>query len=160
MARAKPECVLDPDLIALVHSGVAIGVGTRNDDLRPAFTRGFGPEVSVDRPAMALCVIAPPGSPARENIEGNGAIAVVFNPPTDGRALQLKGVVIEAREPKPRELERAERHLEAFVAEAEQVGVAPELTRRGFRRPDLFAVTFSIDEVFDQTPGQRAGARL
>ncbi len=146
--------------MAFVHSGVAIGVGTRNDDLRPAFTRGFGPEVSADGRSMAFCVIAPPGSPARENIEGNGAIAVVFNPPTAGRALQLKGVVIEAREPKPGELGRAERHLEAFVAEAEQVGVPPELTRRSFRRPDLFAVTFSIDEVFDQTPGQRAGARL
>jgi len=159
VSRAKRERVLDSDLVAFVHSGVAIGVGTRSDDLRPAFTRGWGP-VSTDGRSLTFCVIAPPGSPARENIEGNGAIAVVFNPPTAGRALQLKGVVVEAREPKPAELERAERHLEAFVAEAEQVGVPPELTRRGFRRADLFAVTFSIYEVFDQTPGQRAGARL
>jgi hypothetical protein len=152
--------VLDSDLAAFVHSGVAVGVGTRSDDLRPAFTRGWGPEVSADGRSMTLCVIAPPGSAARENIAGNGAIAVVFNPPTAGRALQLKGIVDEVREPGAGEIGRAEQHLEAFVAEAEQVGVPGELTRRSFRRLDLLAVTFSIDEVFDQTPGQRAGARL
>lgn len=152
--------MLDSDLVAFVHSGVAIGVGTRSDDLRPAFTRGWGPEVSADGCSVAFCVIAPPGSAARENVEGNGAIAVVFNPPTAGRALQLKGRVVEVREPGLGELGRAERHLEAFVAEAAQVGVPPELTRRSFRRSDLFAVTFTVDEVFDQTPGRRAGARL
>jgi hypothetical protein len=99
VSRSKRDRVLDSDLVAFVHSGVAIGVGTRSDDLRPAFTRGWGPEVSADGRSVAFCVIAPPRSTARENIEGNGAIAVVFNPPTAGRALQLKGVVVEVRDP-------------------------------------------------------------
>ena len=93
-------------------------------------------------------------------MEGNGAIAVVLNPPTAGRALQLKGVVVNVGEPGPADLDRAEQHFEAFAVEAERLGVPRELTRRSFRRSDLFAVRFSIDEVFDQTPGQRAGARL
>ena len=95
-----------------------------------------------------------------ENIEGNGAIAVVFNPPTVGQALQLKGAVAQAREPVAGDLERAERHLEAFAAEAEQVGAPPGNAQRLFVRRDFVAVTLSIDEVFDQTPGQRAGVRL
>lgn len=152
--------MLDDHLVAFVHGGVAIGVATRNDELRPAFTRAFGPWVSADRRRLTLCVMAARGSPSRENIEGNGAIAVVFNPPTAGKALQLKGHVVEAREPQAEDLERAERHLEAFLVEAEQVGVASDMARRSFVRRDFLAVTFSIDELFEQTPGQRAGASL
>jgi hypothetical protein len=151
---------LDADLVAFIHGGVAVGVATRNGDLRPAYTRGWGPAVSADGRWLTLCVIAARGSPSRENIEGNGAIAVVFNPPTVGQALQLKGVVAEAREPVAEDLKRAERHLEAFAAEAEQVGAPPGNAQRLFVQRDFLAVTLSIEEVFDQTPGQRAGVRL
>lgn len=151
---------LDADLLAFIDGGVAVGVATRNGDLRPAYTRGWGPAVSADGRWLTLCVIAARGSPSRENIDGNGAIAVVFNPPTVGQALQLKGVVEEAWAPVAEDLERAERHLQAFAMEAEQVGAPPENAQRLFVPRDFLAVRVSIDEVFDQTPGRRAGVRL
>jgi hypothetical protein len=160
MGQSGNGRVLDSDLVGFIHGGVAVGVATRDGDLRPAYTRGWGPAVSADGLWLTLCVVAARGSPSRENLEGNGAIAVVFNPPTVGRALQLKGVVVQAREPVAGELERAERHLEAFAAEAERVGAPPGNAQRLFVRRDFLAVTLSIDEVFDQTPGQRAGVRL
>ena len=58
------------------------------------------------------------------------------------------------------DLERVERHVRSFVAEAERVGAATELSQRMFVRTGLVAVQFSIDEVFDQTPGPTAGRRL
>ncbi len=160
MATPGPERVLDPGLAAFIHGGVAVGVATRNAQLRPAFTRGWGPAVSADGLWLTLCVVAARGSASRENLEGNGAIAVVFNPPTVGQALQVKGVVAEVREPAAGQLRRAERHLEAFAGEAEQVGAPPANAQRLFVRRDLVAVRLSIDEVFDQTPGQSAGVRL
>jgi hypothetical protein len=160
MAVLRSGQVLDQDLVAFIHGGVAVGVATRSADMRPAYTRAWGPAVSADGRSLTLCVIAARGSPSRENIEGNGAIAVVFNPPTAGQALQLKGVVAEAREPLAAELERAGRHLEAFADEAEQVGAPRENAQRLFVGGDFLAVTLSIDEVFDQTPGQKAGVRL
>jgi hypothetical protein len=160
MGRSGPGRVLDAGLVAFIHGGVAVGMATRDEDLRPAYTRGWGPGVSADGLWLTLCVVAAQGSSSRENIEGNGAIAVVFNPPTAGRALQVKGVAVEAREPAAEELERAERHLEAFAAEAERVGAPPGNAQRLFVQRDFLAVRLSIDEVFDQTPGQRAGVRL
>jgi len=124
--------VLDPDLVSFVHSGVAATVGTRDADRRPAVTRGWGPEVLADGRTLELCVIAPPGSPTRANLEGSGAIAVGFGLPTVARALQVKGVAVSVREPEPPELERAERHLVAFSAEAEQLGIPGRLARRIF----------------------------
>jgi hypothetical protein len=152
--------VLDPGVIEFIHGGVAVGVATRDDDLRPEFARGWGPEVSRDGRSLRLCVAAPEGSRMRANLEQNGAVAVGFSPPTIARAVQVKGVASQVGEPEAADLERVERHVRMFVAEAERIGAAPELSLRMFVGTGLVAVGFSIDEVFDQTPGPTAGRRL
>ena len=96
----------------------------------------------------------------RANLEENGAVAVGFSPPTIARAVQVKGVVIWVGEPEAADLARVERHVRSFVAECERIGAPAELSQRMFVRAGLVAVQFSIDEVFDQTPGPTAGRRL
>jgi hypothetical protein len=152
--------VLDPAVVEFIHGGVAVGVATRDDQLRPEFARGWGPEVSADGRSLRLCVTAPEGSRMRANLEQNGAVAVGFSPPTIARAVQVKGVATVADEPEAADLERVERHVRSFVAEAERVGAPAELSERLVVREGLVAVGFSFDEVFDQTPGPTAGRRL
>jgi hypothetical protein len=147
-------------VVEFIHGGVAVGVATRDDDLRPEFARGWGPEVSADGRSVTLCVSAPEGSRVQANLERNGAVAVGFSPPTIARAVQVKGVVAAMREPEAADLERVKRHVRLFVAEAERIGAPVELSRRMFVGTGLVAVEFSIDEVFDQTPGPTAGRRL
>jgi hypothetical protein len=96
----------------------------------------------------------------RANLERNGAVAVGFSPPTIARAVQVKGVATGVGEPEAADLERVELHVRSFVAEAERVGASAELSRRMFAGTGLIAIQFSIDEVFDQTPGPTAGRRL
>ena len=160
MERLEVAQGLNPEVVEFIHGGVAVGVATRDDDLRPQFARGWGPEVSADGRSVTLCVAAPEGSRMRANLEQNGAVAVGFSPPTIARAVQLKGVATVVGEPDAADLERVERHLRSFVAEAERIGAPPELARRMFVGAGLVAVQFSIDEVFDQTPGPTAGRRL
>src|SRR5262245_22697363 len=152
--------VLDPAVVEFIHGGVAVGVATRDDDLRPEFARGWGPAVSPDGRSLTLCVVAPEGSQMRANLERNGALAVGFSPPTIARAVQVKGVASRVGEPEAADLERVERHVRSFVAEAERIGAPSELSRRMFVGMGLVTVGFSIDEVFDQTPGPTAGRRL
>jgi hypothetical protein len=152
--------VLDPNVVEFIHGGVAVGVATRAEDLRPEFARGWGPEVSADGRSVTLCVSAPQGSLMRANLERNGAVAVGFSPPTIARAVQLKGVATVVGEPEAADLERVERHVRSFVAEAERVGAPAHLSQRMFVRTGLVAIRFPIDEVFDQTPGPMAGRRL
>ena len=96
----------------------------------------------------------------RANLDRNGAVAVGFSPPTIARAVQVKGVATQVGEPVAADLERVERHVRSFVAEAERIGAPADLSRRMFVRSGLVAVQFSIDEVFDQTPGPTAGRSL
>lgn len=160
MGKAGTEPKLSGPLVTLVHGGVAVSIATRDEELRPAFTRGWGPLVAEDGQTLDLCVTAPSGSASRSNLEQNGAMAIGFSPPTVARALQVKGTVVELREPDRAQLERAERHLEAFTAEARRLGYPPDLVGRLYGPADLLAVTLSIEEVFDQTPGPSAGKRL
>lgn len=152
--------VLTPDLVEFVHSGVAVGIATRDEMLRPAFTRAWGPKVSADRRSLTVCVSAGDGSAMRANLEGNGAIALGFCPPTRAKAVQLKGVAVVLGEPGPEDLGRVERHVAAFRANAGRVGVPPAAAERLSDSSDLVLIRVSIDEGFDQTPGPMAGRRL
>jgi hypothetical protein len=109
---------------------------------------------------VRLCVAAPEGSPARANVRANGAVAVGFSPPTIARAVQIKGVATSVAEPDADDLERVDRHVGRFVAEVVRIGGPEHVARRMFVRVGLLALSFRIDEVFDQTPGPTAGRRL
>jgi Pyridoxamine 5'-phosphate oxidase len=152
--------VLDPEVIEFIHGGVAVGVATCDDDLKPEFGRAWGPQVSADGRSLTVCVSAPEGSPMRANLERNGTVAVGFSPPTIARAVQVKGVASLVSEPDAADLERVERHVESFLAECDRIGAPRQVAERMFMGSGLVAIEFSIDEVFDQTPGPTAGRRL
>jgi hypothetical protein len=147
------------DLVSFVQRGVAIVVATRDHDLRPEITRGWGPHVSADGASVTLCVTAPQDSKTLSNLKGNGAIAATFSLPTTYRTVQIKGSVEDLCTPTPEQLARVEAHVAAFVDEVEQVGIPRNMARR-LVHPELVAVSFAVRELFDQTPGPKAGSRL
>jgi hypothetical protein len=157
---SEPAPVLTPELVEFVHSGVAVGVATRDEEMRPAFTRAWGPRVSDDLRSLTLCVSAAEGSATRANLERNGAIATGFCPPTIAKAVQLKGDAQVLGEPGAEDLERVERHVNAFLAECGRIGVPDEISGRMFDGSSLVLVRVSIQDGFDQTPGPTAGRRL
>jgi hypothetical protein len=143
----------------LIAGGVATIVASRDDRLRPSIARGWAIEVSADGTDVRLCVEAPVGSRMRDNLQSNGAIAVTCSRPTTYRTVQLKGRVASIADPSAEQLADVERHAEAFSSEAEQVGLGPG---SGFRLLDsaLLSVIFEVAEIYDQTPGPNAGARI
>ena len=160
MALSDAAPVLTPELVDFIHSGVAVGVASRDGSMRPAFARAWGPQVSADLRSLTVCVSAAEGSPTRSNLEANGMAALGLCPPTIAKAVQLKGVAMVLGEPDPDDLERAQRHVDAFVAECARIGVGPEVAARMFDGSALVLISVAIDEGFDQTPGPTAGRRL
>lgn len=152
--------MLSPDRIAFIQGGVAAVVATRSERLVPAISRGWGLDVAAETSVLDLCVTAPVGSPTRANLERHAAIAIAVSPPTIATALQVKGTITRVAAPDAEALERAERHLAAFTAEAIRVGVPVDHPRRLFMSSELVSVTVSVEQAFDQTPGPGAGRRL
>jgi hypothetical protein len=152
--------VLTPELVDFIHSGVAVGVASRDGSMRPAVARAWGPHVSADLRSLTLCVSAAEGSPMRSNLELNGAAAVGFCPPTIAKSVQVKGVAVVLGEPDGDDLERVEKHVLAFETECARIGVPPQVAARMFDGSALVLISVAIGEVFDQTPGPTAGRRL
>jgi len=144
-------------LTELLQEGVAVLVATRDEKLRPEIARGW--HVAVEGLSARLCVSVPPGSRTEENLRANGAIAVTCSRPSTYRTVQLKGVATELEDPTGDQLEAVQRHLDSFTREVEKVGVRPEAART-FLGVELLSVTFEVREVFEQTPGPKAGERL
>ena len=156
---SEVDRVIADELASFVRGGVAIIVATRDEDLRPEITRGWGPEVSGDGRSVTLCVTAPPGSKTRSNLAANSAVAVTFSLPTTYRTVQMKGTAAEVREPNAEQLTRVEEHLAAFVDQVEQVGIPRHLAPT-FMQPEFVSVTLEVRELYDQTPGPNAGSKL
>lgn len=146
------------EVAEFLASGVAIMVASRDAELRPEIARGWGPGVSVAGDAVEVCLVVPPRSGFRANLEENGAIALNCTLPSSYRAVQLKGRAIEVREPTEEDLGRARLHATRFVEETARVG-APAPSGYYVQAIDL-AVSVAVEEVFDQTPGPAAGSRL
>jgi hypothetical protein len=149
----------DADMLAFVRSGVAVIAATRDDELRPEITRGWGPELSPDGCELQICLSAAPESKTLANLMSNGQFAATFSLPTTYRSIQIKGTMREIGEPTAAALDRAAEHLAAFLDQAAQVGIPPALGRNLAEQP-FIAVTIALRELYDQTPGARAGTAL
>jgi hypothetical protein len=150
---------VDDEVAAFVRGGVAAIVATRDAELRPELGRAWGIDVLAGGTALTLCVELPPGSRTRANLEDNGAIAATFSLPTTYRTIQIKGIAREVRAPTPEDRARVDEHAAAFARETGAVGLSPVLAQR-LLDDELVAVTFDVQELFDQTPGPTAGTRL
>jgi hypothetical protein len=143
----------------LIAGGVATIVASRDERLRPSIGRGWAIALSDSGTEVTLCVEAPAGSRMHDNLQSNGAIAVTCSRPTTYRTVQLKGRVTTIAQPSAEQLAAVDRHAEAFSNEAEQVGLGPDSGVRLLDR-GLASVSFKVAEVYDQTPGPSAGARM
>ena len=134
-------------------------VGTCDAAHVPECTRAVGLLIHDDRATATVYLPEVTSALAMVHLRENMRIAVVASYPLDHRSLQLKGRVTAIAPAVAAQRPFIERYLEAFSGVLEQVGMPPEVVRLLSHWPSV-AVTFAVDELYDQTPGPGAGARL
>lgn len=137
----------------------AVIVGGRDAALRPACALAAGVTFG-DEPGSVTAYL--PEATSADLLAGfaeNGHIAVVFEEITSHHTLQLKGRVVAMRPATEDERPLVEKAVEGFFRQVEAIGAAPGVLRRRRRWP-CRAVTFAVTDVFEQTPGPRAGNPL
>jgi len=117
--------------------------------------------VSFSEDGAHLTVFVPEATGAETfgNLEANGMIAVVFEEILSHHTVQVKGRVTEMRPADESERALVERSITGFFAQVEAVGGPPSIVRKRRRWP-CRAVTFAVGDVFEQTPGPKAGTPL
>jgi hypothetical protein len=132
----------------------AIVVASRDDDFVPACT--LASAVHADGEGRATVYVPEVnGGPVFANVERSGAVAVVMEHIPTHRCVQIKGTCLEMRPAREDERPLIEAIQQAFFADVRVFGASSHVMRRN--RWPCRAITFTVAEVFEQTPGPRAG---
>jgi len=151
---------IGPELRARLAEGYAAVAATCDERLRPELARVWGMEVSPDGRQVTFCVEAPPGSRMRANLQRGSIVAITATKPSTYRSMQIKGRLHGVWEATETDRARALAQRDAFASDVVPFGIEPARGVRFLREDTLFAAAIDVDELYDQTPGPSAGARL
>ena len=151
-----------PDRVVEVLRGPAVMlVGSRDAGLRPAHTVAVGAIVHDDRRTVTFFVPESRSARLLSDLRDNGRVAFSFGW-VSHEAYQLKGAYLSARPTAADDVARQETYRAALLEAAREA--YPEEIARPFALGAAYhpgvAVTFRVEEVYVQTPGPGAGARM
>lgn len=146
---------------AFIQRHTSMNVAARDAHNRPALARGLGIRVSPDRRLLTVFLSETHSRQVLRCLRENGAIAMAVTRPKTHETLQFKGRVREIRPLTDEDRQAMAAYQDSFVEELKGLGYRREFTRRLFAGSDTaVAVIFEPREMFDQTPGRKAGEKL
>ncbi len=150
--------MIDEALAAFLRGGNSMIVATRSAALEPFVTRAAA--VRVLGP-QRLAVLLPRATSARciADLKNNGEIALCVCSPQNFRTFQLKGRSQEIEPAGPEDVQLAEEQLGVFTEATLPFGNSRALCRNLWLF-DCWRVEVEVRQIFTQTPGPGAGARL
>ena len=154
--------LLTEDVACFMQSGISISVASRDVRRVPSLARAAGCHVSADHQQVTLLLLPSQARQLLADISSTGVIAVVFSSPSTNRTLQVKGSLHAMRDATATDMQLAEKQRELFASVLIPLGYAHDLAFAVHCRDvkDMMAVTFTPTDLFEQTPGPKAGTRL
>ncbi|MBI2059527.1 MAG: pyridoxamine 5'-phosphate oxidase family protein [Nitrospirae bacterium] len=150
-------------LVEFLHGPVYIGVGTRDERLRPLHTWAMGMTVAADRKALTLFIPDKTSGRMLENLKHNGKVAVGVGSPVNNENYQLKGEFATSRPTEPGEAAIQEIYRTKLLTTSIQAGYPEAIIKplvMGFAYKPSLAVTVIVKEIYLQTPGPEAGKKM
>lgn len=146
------------ELAELIRRGAAILGASRADDLQPEAFRVWG--ASVGDEGRVRILVSLDAERSHRDLRAGAPVAVTFTDVQTFRSVQAKGCVEGGVEPAgPGDLTLMHAYTEAFGGALDAIGHPQTLPER-MRPLAVFAVTFRVEALYDQTPGRGAGAAL
>ena len=111
---------------------------------------------------LASVTVYVPVSTSRDtiaNVASTGRLTIVATHPIDHYSIQLKGIAGTARLARDDEQEFVGRGFDGFAELLHTIGVPKRITNAVTRWP-AFAIDMKVEEIYDQTPGPKAGTRM
>jgi hypothetical protein len=152
MATSRVHRCLEPGLSIVVGAVDANGI--------PSCCRAYAIRSDDDLETLTIYLPVATSHDAIECLATTKRLAVGATHPMESSATQIKGTTIETRLAREEdEGAFVQRRLEAFADLLVGSGVPRRLTRSVAHWP-AFAVTIRVAEIYEQTPGPKAGTRL
>ncbi len=153
------EAVIQTDIAELLESGCALIVGTVDAAAVPDATRGWGAQVLPDGVHVRVLVAAD-ATTSLANLRSPGAVALTATDVSNYRSVQAKGTAVAVEPATDEDRRRRERFTAAFFGAVHDVDGTPEELLAQLPPAEYAAFVMTVEDLFDQTPGPSAGARL
>jgi hypothetical protein len=142
-----------------LNQGMAIFFATRNAKLQPHTGTGLGALFDATNQVLTLFLNQAEAQTNLTDMAANGHIVVTLSSPVSARTVQMKGFLRNTRPLASDDAEILKNKYQKFTAELEAVGHTKYCVENLCLVPDL-AITVQVTEIYDQTPGLKAGAKI
>ena len=151
--------MIEQRLADFVHASPFFVLGTRDAKLRPHGTHVFG--ARMDPAARLLTVFVPQvlGGLVLPDLEATKVATVTTGEPVRSETYQFKGSVTDIRPMTDADFAVQEIYFAKFTAAVKMMQLPLEQWEVPPARPGI-AVTIRVTDIFVQTPGPGAGARI
>jgi predicted pyridoxine 5'-phosphate oxidase superfamily flavin-nucleotide-binding protein len=143
----------------LIEGNIAVLVGTADADGVPSCCRAIAITTNDDFDTATVYVPVATSQDVVANIATTRRIAVVFVEPLSHFSVQVKGVTRGMRVAPPSDQPLVKGALDRFADVLDTIGLPRRITHSVAHWP-AFAIDFSVEQIFDQTPGPKAGSAL
>src|SRR3954470_16019072 len=139
--------------------GMSLLVGTVNAQNVPACCRAVALASTDDLATVTVYLPIATSHETIRNFATTRRMAIAATHPIDHCSIQLKGTPGDARVASEEEAGFVRSHFAAFAEILDRLGVPSRITLNASSWP-AFAVSMRVEQVFDQTPGPKAGTRV
>ena len=142
-----------------LEPGVSVLVATVNAQNMPTCCRAIAIQSADDLANVTVYLPMATSQQIMQDVATTQRLAVAATNVIDHGSTQLKGRTATARIARADEEAFVRGRLEAFADHLETIGV-PRRTTRTVAQWPAFAIEMRVEEIYDQTPGPKAGTRL
>jgi hypothetical protein len=144
------------------EQGLGGAMACSKRDTAPFIMRVFAARACADRSALQFCVIRSDAERLLDTLRDNAEVSVTLADPPTYRSLQFKGpCAVLPHAPDPDWVEEClQRSDAAFVKVGLRPGEGMRFLDQYANPRDMLLLELTVRDVFDQTPGPDAGARV
>lgn len=150
----------DPSrLQRFVEGGISVIVGTADADKVPTCCRAIALSTKDNFETVTVYVPAATGQETIANVATTRRVAISASEPLSHGSIQIKGVSRGVKLAPAADEEFVRKRLHQFADVLAELGLPRSVTHH-FAHWPAFAVEVSVEQVFDQTPGPKAGTPI
>jgi hypothetical protein len=142
-----------------VEGGISVFVATVDADKIPTCCRAIALSTKDNFETVTVYVPAATGQETIANVATTRRVAISASEPLSHSSIQIKGVSRGVRLAPASDESFVRTRLHEFADVLADLGLPRRVTHRVAHWP-AFAIEVSVEQIFDQTPGPKAGAPL
>ena len=146
--------VLDDEMVRFLHGGCALIVCTLDADGEPYASRAWGLTVLSARDEVRVRLLVKPEDVAA------GRIAITATDVPTLRSLQLKGRIVDVQPMNDTDLAKSGQYIDDFYDDIVGTDHIPRDLLERVRPTEFVACVVVVEEMYNQTPGPRAGTSV